>query len=702
MQISIVGSGYVGATLAGCLAELGHQITAVDIDADVVEQINAGTPPIVEPGLDALFEDHVGDRLRATTNIDRISGTQITFLTVQTPASQGGRMDTGALESACRDIGRALADSQSYHLVVIKSTILPGIAEDLLWPAIREGGELGHNAAIGLAVNPEFQAQGSAVEDFMTPDKLVFGTRERRAEELLRAVYEPLIARADPPVVQTGLREASMIKYANNVFLAAKISVMNELGNIGKEHGVDSYEVASAMGLDGRIGAEFLESGAGWGGSCLPGDEQLWVTDGGVRRLCFEDFFQKYVQATGVSDVSVLSGAVDGTFGFKRVTGATKRSYKGELRTFAVGAGTTVSVTSDHPMIVMDGAVPTVVEADTVVAGDRVPVAGGAASGILQDIPERSTVSAPARGPPSFADSPPTGLTSRGMEPMGRSLGDDPMGMYGRGTMVTHLKGAGAHRRGLDEVGSADRWNRSCGDLTPTDGRGRGVNEKAAGHSRSRIEMPMETGSGAARFQTTPVKSVSTARASTDVYSIEVAENHTFVTTGGVLVHNCFPKDTAALMSAARRKGYEPDLLGEVVAVNEKQPRRMVELLERHIQLGEARVAVLGAAFKPGTDDTRGTRARPLIESLARRGATPVVYDPTEAAEVLVHEHEAAILADSAGSALDGADGAAVITDWDEFATLDSEFDLMAQPVVIDGRRIISRREGLTYEGLTW
>jgi UDPglucose 6-dehydrogenase len=214
--------------------------------------------------------------------------------------------------------------------------------------------------------------------------------------------------------------------------------------------------------------------------------------------------------------------------------------------------------------------------------------------------------------------------------------------------------------------------------------------------------MAMETGSGAARFQTTPVKSVSTARASTDVYSIEVAENHTFVTTGGVLVHNCFPKDTAALMSAARHKGYEPDLLGEVVAVNEKQPRRMVELLERHIQLGEARVAVLGAAFKPGTDDTRGTRARPLIESLARRGATPVVYDPTEAAEVLVHEHEAAILADSAGSALDGADGAAVITDWDEFATLDSEFDLMAQPVVIDGRRIISRREGLTYEGLTW
>jgi UDP-glucose 6-dehydrogenase len=702
MEISIVGSGYVGATLAGCLAELGHDITAVDIDADVVRQINAGEPPIVEPGLDALFDEHVGERLRATTNIDRISETDITFLTVQTPPSQDGMMDTRALESACRDVGGALRQKSGYHLVVVKSTVLPGIAEEVLLPAIEEAGDSGQGAEVGLAINPEFQAQGSAVEDFMEPDKLVFGTNDERAKELLSNVYEPLITGADPGVVETGLGEASMIKYANNVFLAAKVSVINELGNIGKEYGVDSYEVAEAMGMDERIGSQFLESGAGWGGSCLPGNEQLFVKDGPVRRMTFEEFFEEYVQEETVSDVSVLSSDMDGNFGFNRVQGATKRKYEGELRTFEIDSGESVSATSDHPMIVVDDDLPTVVEARNIAIGEELPVVSDTSK-------RRSNVTEPRNGLFELAKpfknpaaSPPytTAHVSAGSM-AGLSIGI-PARSKRRPSPGASVAAAGANLGASVRRIIADGAGMGWTDLLGGGRSIRGESGLISQETGPEMDGAVRGTPQADRFETATVRSVATDQASTEVYSIEVADNHTFVTTGGVLVHNCFPKDTAALMAAANQRGYEPDLLREVVAVNDKQPVRMIELLEKHTEIAGARIAVLGAAFKPGTNDTRGTRARPLVETLSERGATPVVYDPTDAAEVIADESKRTELAESARSALDGADGAVVVTDWDEFASLDSEFDLMAEPVVVDGRRIVSRREGLVYEGLTW
>jgi UDPglucose 6-dehydrogenase len=156
-------------------------------------------------------------------------------------------------------------------------------------------------------------------------------------------------------------------------------------------------------------------------------------------------------------------------------------------------------------------------------------------------------------------------------------------------------------------------------------------------------------------------------------------------------------------MAAAQQKGYEPELLEAVVGVNEKQPRRMLSLLERHVSPAGKRIAVLGAAFKPGTDDTRGTRARPVVAGLVERDAQVVVYDPTEAAESLAAEFpEQVTVGESAEAALEEAHGALVVTDWPEFTELDAEFDMMASPVVVDGRRVIGRRGGLIYEGLTW
>jgi UDPglucose 6-dehydrogenase len=429
MDISVVGSGYVGTTVAACLADLGHGVTNVDIDTGVVDSIDAGESPIHEPGLDELVAEHGGGRLRATTDYDAVVATDLTFVALPTPSNEDGSVDLSIITRGMESLGGALAAKTDPHVVVVKSTVVPGSTEDVLVPAMRRAGA-GEN--VHVAMNPEFLREGTAVEDFLNPDKLVVGTDSEYARETLEAVFEPLVARLDPrpPLVDTGIREAEMIKYANNTFLAAKISLINEIGNVCKAYGVDAYEVAEAIGLDHRIGAKFLRSGVGWGGSC-------------------------------------------------------------------------------------------------------------------------------------------------------------------------------------------------------------------------------------------------------------------------------FHKDVAALIAAAEEAGYDPSLLRAVVEVNEKQPRRMLELADRHVDLEGKRAAVLGLAFKPGTDDVRNSRAIPVIEGLRERGADVVGYDPV-ATENMRDRLPDVTYAGSAAAALEGAHAAFVVTDWDEFAALDTEFDRMATPVVVDGRRVVERRDGITYEGLTW
>ena len=430
MEVSIVGSGYVGTTLAACLAELGNDVWTVDIDESVVDALNAGTAPIHEPGLDDLVADHGGDRLQASTSYDAVSGTDVTFVALPTPSNPDGSIDLTAVEAGVRAVGEALAATAGYHLVVVKSTVVPGTTDDRLVPILEEASGKTVGEDLGVAVNPEFLREGSAVEDFLHPDKVVVGTDgDERAIEMLRELYGPLVVDG-ATLVETGRREAEMIKYANNAFLAAKVSLINDLGNICKEFGVDAYEVADALAEDSRIGGQFLRSGVGWGGSC-------------------------------------------------------------------------------------------------------------------------------------------------------------------------------------------------------------------------------------------------------------------------------FPKDVDALRAAAREAGYEPAMLDAAVAVNNRQPDRLLALLDAHIDVTDRQVAVLGLAFKPGTDDIRNSRAIPVIEGLRERGARVVAYDPV-ATTTMRERFPDIAYADSAAAALDGAHGVVVVTGWDEFAALDAEFDAMADPVVVDGRNVVTRREGITYEGLTW
>lgn len=435
MNVSIVGSGYVGTTVAACLADLGHEVVTIDIDEDIVDAINDGESPIHEPGLDELVAEHGGGRLRASTDYEEILDTELTMLALPTPSNDDGSIDLQFMEAGAASIGEALASDErpadDPHLVVTKSTVVPNTTEDRLAPRIADAG-LERGVDFLIASNPEFQREGTAVADFLNPDKLVFGTDDDRATALLHDLYAPLreAVDGDVPIVETGIAEAEMIKYANNTFLATKVSLINDIGNICKEFNVDAYEVADAIGLDDRIGEQFLRSGVGWGGSC-------------------------------------------------------------------------------------------------------------------------------------------------------------------------------------------------------------------------------------------------------------------------------FPKDTDAIIAAAREQGYDPAVLSAAVELNDAQPERLLSLLDDHVDVSGKRVAVLGLAFKPGTDDIRNTRAVPVIEGLQERGADIVAYDPV-ATENMRERYPDIEYATSAATALEGASGAVVVTDWDEFAALDPEFDDMVDPVVVDGRRIIERRDGITYEGLTW
>jgi UDPglucose 6-dehydrogenase len=433
MRISVIGSGYVGTTIAACFAEVGHEVTNVEIDEDIVATINDGESPIHEDRLPELVSKHAGEtgtgRLRATTDYETILETDVTFLCLPTPQADDGSIDLSIMETGTEQLGETLGNKDGWHTVIVKSTVTPGSTESLV-PVLEAASEKTAGEEFGVGMNPEFLREGTAVQDFLNPDKVVLGASSDRTLADMHGVFDPLVDRTDAPVVETNTRTAEMIKYANNGFLAAKVSLINDIGNICKEFDIDAYEVADAMALDDRIGGQFLRSGLGWGGSC-------------------------------------------------------------------------------------------------------------------------------------------------------------------------------------------------------------------------------------------------------------------------------FPKDTHAIIHAATETGYDPAVLGAAVDVNDRQPKRLLALLDSHVDVTDKRVAVLGLAFKPGTDDVRNSRSIPVIDGLRERGADVVGYDPV--ATDNMRDHFPTIeYAESAAAALDVATACVVCTGWDEFAVLDEAFDAMDRQIVIDGRRAITPRDGLIYDGLTW
>lgn len=260
-KIAMIGCGYVGAVSAACFAELGHHVDCVDTDAVRIATLRAGRAPIHEPGLDALLER--GLRSRQLQFHDRYPErfeAEIVFIAVNTPESQEGAADIRAVRDAVSMVAPRLAPGS---IIVNKSTVPIGTGELVASMARRSS-----PGPIGVVSNPEFLREGSAIRDFMMPDRIVLGSDDGEAIERVAALYSGLEA----PILRTGIRTAEMIKYASNAFLATKISFINEMAAICESLGADVAEVARGMGMDARIGRQFLAAGLGWGGSCFPKD----------------------------------------------------------------------------------------------------------------------------------------------------------------------------------------------------------------------------------------------------------------------------------------------------------------------------------------------------------------------------------------------------------------------------------------------
>ncbi|WEL24021.1 UDP-glucose dehydrogenase family protein [Candidatus Nanohalovita haloferacivicina] len=271
MDISIVGTGYVGLPAGAGLASKGnHNVTCVDIDEEKVEKINNGECPIYEEDLPELLEKMVEDgKLSATTNTsDAVHNSEITFLAVGTPMQEDGSINLDYIKQAAEDIGEGLRDKEEYHVVVVKSTVVPGTTENEVIPRIEEKSGKKAGEDFGVCMNPEFLREGTALNDFLNPDRIVIGELDEKSGSKIEEMYSAF----DVPKIRTSLQAAELIKYASNSLLATKISFINEIGNLCKELNIDVYEVADGVGLDHRINRDFLDSGAGFGGSCFPKD----------------------------------------------------------------------------------------------------------------------------------------------------------------------------------------------------------------------------------------------------------------------------------------------------------------------------------------------------------------------------------------------------------------------------------------------
>jgi GDP-mannose 6-dehydrogenase len=271
-RVSVFGLGYVGSVTAACLASKGNSVIGVDLSPAKVEQLAAGRSPIVEPGVNELIKQaHNEKRLSATTDsASAVMETDISFLCVGTPSLRSGKLDLGHVEPVCRDIGQVLKRKDAFHLVVLRSTVLPGTAESIVIPALEQtsGKRLGKD--FGVCVNPEFMREGTAVADFLEPSMTIIGAGDPQHAAWLRELY----AWAPGRIFETSFRSAEMVKYVCNAWHAVKVAFANEVGTLAKELKVDAEAVTEIFIADNKlnISPSYLKPGFAFGGSCLPKD----------------------------------------------------------------------------------------------------------------------------------------------------------------------------------------------------------------------------------------------------------------------------------------------------------------------------------------------------------------------------------------------------------------------------------------------
>ena len=291
MRVSVVGTGYAGLVTAVCLAEKGHEVICIDVDREKIDKIRLAIPPIYEPGLEELLRKHAGTRLRATTSLQQaVVDSDITLIVVGTPFDGNG-IDLTHICSAAGNIGGALQRTSTYHLVVVKSTVVPGTTDEVVTPILEATSGKKAGPDFGVGVNPEFLTEGEAVDDFMFPDRLILGGMDERTIDTLAALYSPFNGVEQ---LRTNNRTAEMIKYTSNALLATAISFSNEIANLCSTlGGIDVVDVMRGLHLSKYLSpilpdrtrlvaplSAFLLAGCGFGGSCLPKDVKALIAHG--------------------------------------------------------------------------------------------------------------------------------------------------------------------------------------------------------------------------------------------------------------------------------------------------------------------------------------------------------------------------------------------------------------------------------------
>ncbi|HLQ28976.1 MAG TPA: nucleotide sugar dehydrogenase [Ktedonobacteraceae bacterium] len=373
--ICVIGTGYVGLVTGTCLADMGNQVTCVDIVPEKIERLKQGILPIYEPGLEELVERNVlAGRLHFTTSYkEGLDNCDFIFIAVNTPTgtSQGGA-DMRYVESAARGI----AEELDHYAVIINKSTVPVGSGDVVTRIIRSN-LARPDVRFGVVSNPEFLREGSAVLDFQNPDRVVLGSSDLEAARKVAILYLPLRAN----IMITDLYTAEMIKYASNAFLATKISFINEIAQICERLGADVKEVAVGMGYDKRIGRAFLDAGLGYGGSCFEADETIFTLNSpNVAAERFDTFFAKggtpfqgdVVELVQPPDKRVLAFDLEvGQPILADVNAITRRPYKGTMVKINTSMGRMLRVTADHPVVLYQHQQFTILPAAAVVPGDQ-------------------------------------------------------------------------------------------------------------------------------------------------------------------------------------------------------------------------------------------------------------------------------------------------------------------------------------------
>jgi len=269
MNISIIGTGYVGLVTGATLANSGNKVICLDLIESKINELNKGKSPIFEPGLEELINIGIKKgNLKGSTEIEKgVLDSDVTFICVGTPSNKDGSIDLNYIKSASSSIGRALRNKQEVHTIIVKSTVVPRTTEDIVLPTVMKKSGW-KRERLGIGMNPEFLREGCAIKDAEKPDRIVIGSDDELAKEIMNKLYQ----KHKCPKLECNSKTAEFIKYASNSFLATKISFANEMANLSNAWGIDFEKVAEGMGLDSRISPLFFRAGAGFGGSCFPKD----------------------------------------------------------------------------------------------------------------------------------------------------------------------------------------------------------------------------------------------------------------------------------------------------------------------------------------------------------------------------------------------------------------------------------------------